>query len=208
MPRVTARLRATWSDQRAQAVEEREFTQSGRRRSPEDVAIVDYDVAVMDRLLALPVGARFDAREVAREVAAERNAAAAAVGQSSVNETQDEAPADPFGPSGHRGMPRERLLAWTDGDAALLAAECERYGLPENAGLDGLLRHVYANRDLAHEVNMRTIERARERREALVTERDALRSLLADVVADLRGQGLDRYGEHLAGQVASISSAP
>lgn len=68
MPRVTENLRRTWMDQRAQTLEEREYTQSGIKRSPEDVAIVDFDLAVTDRLLELPLGAKFDAREVQEEL--------------------------------------------------------------------------------------------------------------------------------------------
>lgn len=72
MPKVTESLRRQWANQRKQALEEREFTQSGKRRSAEDVAIVDFDVAVMDALLALPVGTKFDARDVQKQVAAQR----------------------------------------------------------------------------------------------------------------------------------------
>lgn len=68
MPRVTENLRRTWMDQRAQTLEEREYTQSGIKRSAADVAIVDFDLAVTDRLLELPVGAKFDAREVQEEL--------------------------------------------------------------------------------------------------------------------------------------------
>lgn len=69
MPRVTRKLQETWGWQKVQMLEEREFTQTGRRRSPEDVEIVDFEVAVMDALLALPVGKTFDAREVSKELA-------------------------------------------------------------------------------------------------------------------------------------------
>lgn len=68
MPKVTESLRRTWGNQVAQMREEREFTQSGRRRSPEDTAIVDFDIAVQDKLLSLPVGARFDTQAIAEQV--------------------------------------------------------------------------------------------------------------------------------------------
>lgn len=75
MPRVTESLRRTWTDQRAQALEERTRTQSGRPRSAGDIAIVDFDIAVTDRLLSLPLGTKFDARQVQAEMAAEMAAA-------------------------------------------------------------------------------------------------------------------------------------
>ena len=70
MPRVSESLRRQWANQRAQMLEEREVTQSGRRRSPADIAIVDFDVAVMDRLLSLPLGTAFDAREIQKQMLA------------------------------------------------------------------------------------------------------------------------------------------
>lgn len=54
--KVTESLRRQWALQRAQFIEEREFDQSGRRRSPDAVAEMDAEIAHMDRLLALPVG--------------------------------------------------------------------------------------------------------------------------------------------------------
>ena len=72
MPRVTERLRQQWSWQREQMLEERTRDQSGRPRSPEDIAIVDFDVEVMDRLLALPLGASFDGQQVQRDLLAEK----------------------------------------------------------------------------------------------------------------------------------------
>lgn len=74
MPRVTENLRRQWRNQRAQALEERTHTQSGIPRSAEDIAIVDFDVAVMDRLLSLPLGTKFDAQDIQREMLAEREA--------------------------------------------------------------------------------------------------------------------------------------
>lgn len=62
--KVTANLRQTWMNQREQMLEERTTTQSGRPRPVDDILIVDHDIAVMDYLLRLPVGAKFDAREV------------------------------------------------------------------------------------------------------------------------------------------------
>ena len=72
MPRVTESLRKTWREQRAQNLEEREYTQSGRRRSPSDINEVDFDIAVHDYLLSLPVGAIFDARQAAEHVRRQR----------------------------------------------------------------------------------------------------------------------------------------
>jgi len=67
MPRVTESLRRRWLAQREQSIEERTHTQSGIPRSPADIAIVDHEIAVMDAMLALPVGARFDARQIERD---------------------------------------------------------------------------------------------------------------------------------------------
>ena len=68
MPRVSVALRRQWNNQIVQALEEREVTQSGRRRSPEDIAIVDFEIEVMRKLLSLPIGTKFDAQEVQREM--------------------------------------------------------------------------------------------------------------------------------------------
>jgi hypothetical protein len=54
--------------QREQTLEEREFTQSGRPRSPADIELIDFDIAVTDRLLALPLGTKFNAQEIQAEV--------------------------------------------------------------------------------------------------------------------------------------------
>lgn len=64
MPRVNEKLRRTWADARAQMLEERTHTQSGIPRSDDDIAIVDYEIARIDRLLELPLGTKFDARDV------------------------------------------------------------------------------------------------------------------------------------------------
>jgi hypothetical protein len=70
MPRVTAALRRQWNDQIEQAIEEREVTQSGQRRSPEDIAIVDFDIRVMRKLLSFPIGTKFDAQEIQKQMLA------------------------------------------------------------------------------------------------------------------------------------------
>lgn len=70
LPRVTESLRRQWASERAQMVEERTHDQSGRRRPAEGVWEQDFTVKVMDALLALPVGARFDSRAVQDEVRA------------------------------------------------------------------------------------------------------------------------------------------
>lgn len=70
MPRVTESLRRQWASQRSQMVDERTHDQSGRPRPLMDVALVDVDIKVMDALLALPLGARFDSREVQEQVRA------------------------------------------------------------------------------------------------------------------------------------------
>lgn len=70
MPRVTESLRRQWANQRTQMFEERTHDQSGQPRPLMDVALVDFDIKVMDALLALPMGARFDSREVQEQVRA------------------------------------------------------------------------------------------------------------------------------------------
>lgn len=70
MPKVTENLRTQWRWNRTQSLEERTRDQSGRPRSPEDIRLVDFDIAVTDALLALPLGAKFDAREVSEQVRA------------------------------------------------------------------------------------------------------------------------------------------
>lgn len=70
MPRVTKDLRRQWANQRAQMFEERTHDQSGRPRPMMDVVLVDFDIKVMDALLALPLGARFDSREVQEQIRA------------------------------------------------------------------------------------------------------------------------------------------
>ncbi len=72
MPKVTESLRRQWAQQKEQMIEERTETQSGRPRSAEDIALVDTDIAVMDRLLALPLGTKFDGQAVYAEVIKER----------------------------------------------------------------------------------------------------------------------------------------
>lgn len=68
LPKVTEALRRQWANQRSQMVEERTRDQSGRARSNMDVAIVDVYVKVMDFLLALPLGTRFDTRTIQDEI--------------------------------------------------------------------------------------------------------------------------------------------
>lgn len=60
---------------------------------------------------------------------------------------------------------RDEALAQLTG----LQEECDRYGLP--LGLQGLLRHIYGNRDLAHAMQNDTIEVWKRR--ALKAEGDA-----------------------------------
>lgn len=74
--KVTENLRRSWANQRAQMLEERTHTQHGIARSAEDIAVVDFDIEVMDRLLSLPVGTKFNAQEVQKEMLAERKAKA------------------------------------------------------------------------------------------------------------------------------------
>lgn len=62
--KVTEKLHQTWQYQLEQMREERLYTQSGRRRSPEDVAIVDFEIKVQEYLLTLPLGAKFNAQEI------------------------------------------------------------------------------------------------------------------------------------------------
>lgn len=64
----TENLERQWRNQREQMIEEREYTQSGKRRSPQDVAIVDHDIRVLDALIALRLGTKFDAREIEKRV--------------------------------------------------------------------------------------------------------------------------------------------
>ena len=66
--RKTEALERQWRNQREQMLEERTHDQSGRPRSPEDIAIVDHDIAVMDFLINLTMGAKFDSRQVDRLV--------------------------------------------------------------------------------------------------------------------------------------------
>lgn len=73
MPRVTEALRRQWTNQRSQMLEERTEDQSGRPRSADDIAIVDFDLAVQDELLKLPLGTKFDAQEVQRKLQARLN---------------------------------------------------------------------------------------------------------------------------------------
>lgn len=75
MPKVTEKLRSQWHWNRVQSLEERTHDQSGFPRSPEDVELVDFDIAVTDALLALPLGATFDAREVSEQVRASLDSA-------------------------------------------------------------------------------------------------------------------------------------
>jgi hypothetical protein len=70
LPKVTESLRRQWANQRSQSIEERTEDQSGRPRPPEGVWEQDFDVALMDALLALPLGTRFDARQIQDEVRA------------------------------------------------------------------------------------------------------------------------------------------
>jgi uncharacterized protein YjaZ len=71
MPKVTEALRVQWANQRAQSIEEREYTQSGRKRSSSDIEIVDFEIKLMDRMLELPLGTKFDGQEVQRQLQAE-----------------------------------------------------------------------------------------------------------------------------------------
>jgi hypothetical protein len=93
MPRVTENLRRQWANARSQMVEERTEDQSGRPRSPEDVALVDFDMAVMDALLALPLGTKFDAREVDAQVRATFDFTAPAVPVAATVVASDVSPA-------------------------------------------------------------------------------------------------------------------
>ena len=68
MPRVTKSLRDQWNWQILQMREERTHTQAGTERSPEDIKIVDFDISVLERLLSLPLGTKFDARDIQREM--------------------------------------------------------------------------------------------------------------------------------------------
>lgn len=91
--KVTENLRRQWQNQREQAVEEREFTQSGIPRSPEDVEIMDFEIAMMDKLLALPVGAKFNAQEIQKELERELGAGVGGSGlaaEETAAETADE----------------------------------------------------------------------------------------------------------------------
>lgn len=74
MVKATEKLRQQWRNQRAQMIEEREYTQSGRRRSTEDIAIVDHDIATMDTLLALPLGTKFNGMQISAQVMEARTA--------------------------------------------------------------------------------------------------------------------------------------
>lgn len=72
MPRVTESLRNQWTNQRAQMLEERTKTQGGEPRSKDDITIVDFDIAVVDHLLTLPLGTKFDAQQVMKDLLAKR----------------------------------------------------------------------------------------------------------------------------------------
>lgn len=60
MPKVTEKLRQQWAWNKIQNEEERIYTQSGRKRPPEDIVQNDFDSALMDHLLSLPIGTFFD----------------------------------------------------------------------------------------------------------------------------------------------------
>lgn len=68
MPKVTESLRRQWENQRIQAIEEREVDQSGRRRPAEGVAEMDWEVRLMDHMLSLPLGTKFDGQEEQRKL--------------------------------------------------------------------------------------------------------------------------------------------
>lgn len=68
MPRVTESLRRQWASQKEQMLEERTHTQTGRPRSAEDVALVDFDIALMDHMLSLPLGFKFEGQEEQRKL--------------------------------------------------------------------------------------------------------------------------------------------
>lgn len=70
MPRVTASLRRQWADQRAQSIEERTHDQEGHPRPLEAIWEEDVNVALMDALLALPLGSHFDGPSIQSEVRA------------------------------------------------------------------------------------------------------------------------------------------
>lgn len=70
MPRANESLRRQWANQRAQSIEERTHDQSGRPRPPEGIWEEDFNVAVMDALLALPLGTKFEGPEVSERVRA------------------------------------------------------------------------------------------------------------------------------------------
>lgn len=69
MPRVTESLRREWQNSQQQQRDERLVTQDGTPRDADSI-LVDLDLEVTDELLKLPLGATFDARDVARQVRA------------------------------------------------------------------------------------------------------------------------------------------
>lgn len=68
MPRVTESLRRQWTIQREDAIEGRTHDQSGRPRPPEAVAEQDFHVRLMDHMLSLPLGTKFDGQEEQRKL--------------------------------------------------------------------------------------------------------------------------------------------
>jgi hypothetical protein len=69
--RVTESLRRQWHDQRSQMLKEREFTQTGLPRDPAEITEVDFAVAMLDRMLELPLGAWFLRRQIQKELLTE-----------------------------------------------------------------------------------------------------------------------------------------
>lgn len=68
MPKVTENLRTQWSHQMTQMEEERVESQDGTPRTPEQVAGVDFEIKFMKRLMDLPLGQKFNAQDVRRQM--------------------------------------------------------------------------------------------------------------------------------------------
>lgn len=68
LPKVTESLRRQWTWNKEQMIEEYDFTQSGAPRSPEGKAETDFEIKMIDALLALPLGTKFDVRKIQEDL--------------------------------------------------------------------------------------------------------------------------------------------
>lgn len=66
--KVTEKLRKTWAWQRVQALEERTHTQDGTPRDADGIAQMDWEIAVIDKMLSLPLGSKFNGQDVQEQM--------------------------------------------------------------------------------------------------------------------------------------------